>query len=367
MKDEDSRKEAFEPYMPYAADLSAQPFEVRFRLPRAGKPGLFDLPLDDIPRVIDSVAAFRHPYRFTLESEPPFSDGFLVETLAYSLRRGVTPVVSFRGEPAEADLALVSSHGVREVEFTADAIDDAFQRTLLRLAEGRFRAGLRYALGARNVTRLGLALEAACEYGVRRFTALFPADRSEAGAFSATDAEDVFNFLYAVLVETDVFIDTERAPHFRRFILERLIEERRSFGRPPVRKIYMPGLHLAMQDTAPLLRAPEWLKSDPAMKTHGIAAGDGMVFVGRDGRIHPAEAFPADAGNVKTNDLLEVYRASTLFRDLRSRRQVKGKCRGCAYLHVCGGCRERAYHYGGDAFLEEPLCAFSFQARMKRY
>lgn len=366
MKDEEVRRTAFTPYIPAGVDHAAQPFELLFQLPRAGTGGRYDLPLDDIPRVIDPVAAARPAFRFVIDAEPPFADGHLPETLAYSLRRGVRCVLRFRGEPSEVDLALAASHGVDEFEPCVDALDPACRRTLLRLAEGRFRVGLRFALSGANLTVLGLALDAARETGCDRFTVVFPATRAEAGLLSATDVEDAFNFLYQALCAEDLFIDTDRAPHFRRFILERLIDERRRFGRPPVKKIYLPGIRLAMQDTLPLLRAPEWLKSDPAMKTHGLSAGDGLLCVARDGRILPSEAFPLDAGNVHTNDPLEVYRESTLFRDLRSRRRVKGKCRACAYLNVCGGSRERAWHYGGDPYLEEPLCGYLYHGGLAR-
>jgi radical SAM protein with 4Fe4S-binding SPASM domain len=43
---------------------------------------------------------------------------------------------------------------------------------------------------------------------------------------------------------------------------------------------------------------------------------------------------------------------------LRAFDKLHGKCHGCDYVSVCGGCRARAYGMTGDYLGEEPLCAY---------
>src|SRR5690606_33219674 len=67
---------------------------------------------------------------------------------------------------------------------------------------------------------------------------------------------------------------------------------------------------------------------------------------------------PVSAGNVRTDDLVDVYRNSRLFRALRDRSRLKGKCGVCEFKQVCGGSRARAYAMTGDVLEADPLCAY---------
>jgi AdoMet-dependent heme synthase len=75
-------------------------------------------------------------------------------------------------------------------------------------------------------------------------------------------------------------------------------------------------------------------------------------------RRHLPVRLPAGvAGNIRSDDLVEVYRNAPLFRQLRDRSQLKGKCNVCEYRPVCGGSRARAYAVTGDYLEAEPFCA----------
>jgi AdoMet-dependent heme synthase len=60
---------------------------------------------------------------------------------------------------------------------------------------------------------------------------------------------------------------------------------------------------------------------------------------------------------VREDDVVQVYRDSPLFRELRDRSLLKGKCGVCEYREVCGGSRARAYALTGDPLEAEPYCA----------
>ena len=76
------------------------------------------------------------------------------------------------------------------------------------------------------------------------------------------------------------------------------------------------------------------------------------------GDICPSGFLPIACGNVRQDALATIYRHHPLFVSLRDVDQLGGKCRECEFRKVCGGSRARAYAVTGDAFAEEPACAY---------
>jgi radical SAM protein with 4Fe4S-binding SPASM domain len=104
--------------------------------------------------------------------------------------------------------------------------------------------------------------------------------------------------------------------------------------------------------------APRAANEDAALRSRaplGINDGKGFVFVSHIGDIQPSGFLPLTAGNVRKDELLEVYRNSLLFRELRNSNLLKGKCGRCGFNTICGGSRARAYAMTGDYLGEEPL------------
>ncbi|MFC7212479.1 TIGR04053 family radical SAM/SPASM domain-containing protein [Saliphagus sp. GCM10025334] len=90
----------------------------------------------------------------------------------------------------------------------------------------------------------------------------------------------------------------------------------------------------------------------------GIVAGDGFAFVSHVGEVYPSGFLPASAGNVREEPISDIYRDSALFRSLRDRGQLRGKCGACEFRTVCGGSRSRAYAYTDDPLESDPLCPY---------
>jgi AdoMet-dependent heme synthase len=70
----------------------------------------------------------------------------------------------------------------------------------------------------------------------------------------------------------------------------------------------------------------------------------------------PSGFLPLAAGNVRTTDIVELYREAPLFRALRRPEAFGGRCGACAFRELCGGSRARAYSATGDPCGEDPLC-----------
>ena len=92
----------------------------------------------------------------------------------------------------------------------------------------------------------------------------------------------------------------------------------------------------------------------------GCMAGESFAFISATGDVKPCGFLDLAAGNLLESgyDFGRIWNASGLFARLRDRSLYSGKCAGCAYEAVCGGCRARAYEVSGDYLGEEPYCAY---------
>ncbi len=160
---------------------------------------------------------------------------------------------------------------------------------------------------------------------------------------SAEGFEEVFNKLYDLSKSASFDIKATAAPQYTRVVLQRQVAERRNGNGN--------GRATGMTDGV------EFSEKDGIGRAKGVNDGDGFMFVSHTGEIFPSGFLPVPAGNVRTHDLVDVYRNSPLFRQLRDRSLFKGKCAVCEYLPICGGSRARAYAMTGDYLEAEPFCA----------
>jgi radical SAM protein with 4Fe4S-binding SPASM domain len=86
----------------------------------------------------------------------------------------------------------------------------------------------------------------------------------------------------------------------------------------------------------------------------GCLAGVSFAFLSRRGEIYPCGYLPLKAGSIREKSFGEIWESSPIFLALRER-DLKGKCGGCSYREICGGCRARAFA-SGDLMGSDPLC-----------
>lgn len=180
---------------------------------------------------------------------------------------------------------------------------------------------------------------------------LVPVGRGSAiDLISAEEFEQVFARLYEASQWVPFDIKSTEAQHYRRFLLQRRVEERRDGSQS---RLPSPWGRSTMDGIG---RAPT-----------AINDGKGFVFVSHMGEVFPSGFLPISAGNVRKQPLAEIYRNSTLFRDLRDSSKLKGKCGYCEFREVCGGSRARAYALTGDPFAEEPRCVWQPRRKSRLY
>jgi len=99
--------------------------------------------------------------------------------------------------------------------------------------------------------------------------------------------------------------------------------------------------------------------------TRGCLGGISFCFLSHRGDVQPCGYLEVIAGNIRERPFQEIWEETEVFQRLRDVTNLTGKCGGCEYRMVCGGCRARAYALTGDYLAEEPLCPYEPKKRQR--
>ncbi|ELZ55975.1 MULTISPECIES: TIGR04053 family radical SAM/SPASM domain-containing protein [unclassified Haloferax] len=298
-------------------------------------------------RLLDQAREFGPGQLVVLSGGDPLARSDLVELVGYGtdlgLRMTLTPSGTSSLTPETvADLA---DAGVRRMALSLDGAtaashdafrgeDGSFDQTVAAARAAR-EAGLPLQINttvcAETVDELPALCDLVADLGAVLWSVFFlvPVGRGRVlDPISPERAERVMEWLTEVSEEAPFGVKTTEAPHYRRVAIQR---RRDASDAPP---------------------------TDGIGRRLGITAGDGFAFVSHTGELFPSGFLPASAGSVRDGGLVERYRESDLFRSLRDRDALGGKCGACEFRHVCGGSRSRAYAHTGDPLASDPLCEY---------
>jgi len=92
----------------------------------------------------------------------------------------------------------------------------------------------------------------------------------------------------------------------------------------------------------------------------GCMGGRGFGFISYRGDVQICGFLDISAGNLIENGFKfgKIWRESKLLKEIRNLSGYTGKCRGCDFVGVCGGCRARAYATSGDYLASDPVCDY---------
>jgi radical SAM protein len=144
-------------------------------------------------------------------------------------------------------------------------------------------------------------------------------------------AEEIMRWMVSISADAPFAIGSTEAPSYRRIALE--------------------AMHAAGWSAARVA-------ATPLHAGFGIRDGSGVVFVSKTGDVYPTGFLPLSGGNVRRRGLVDIYRNSALFVDIRDAAKLKGACGVCEYRSICGGSRARAYAFTADPLESDPLCTY---------
>jgi radical SAM protein len=321
-----------------------------------------ELSTDEAKQLVDTIRRFGRPL-LVLTGGDPLKRPDAVEIVRYGVDAGLRVALTPSGTPLMTPEVLAALHdaGMSRLAVSLDGataerhdgfrgVAGSFDWTIRMLETARslgLSTQINTTISRHNLDDLERLIALMTRLDIALWSVFFivPVGRARpADLTTAEEFEEVFDRLYDLSKSAPFDIKTTAAPHYRRVITQRQRDERRAGTReaPPV----------------PLTAGVGFSLPDGVGRAKGVNDGDGFVFVSHRGDIYPSGFLPLKSGNVRTDDLVEVYRTHELFRALRDRDRLKGKCGACEFKSVCGGSRARAYAMTGDPLEADPLCAY---------
>jgi radical SAM protein with 4Fe4S-binding SPASM domain len=181
---------------------------------------------------------------------------------------------------------------------------------------------------------------------------LVPVGRGQLGdLLSGEEFENVFGKIYELSHRVNFQIKTTEAMHYRRYLLQHNLEERKMGHGHPHSAGPQKGYEAGTPTSDAHSRTVGWA-------TRRVNDGKGFLFVSHTGNVYPSGFLPIHAGNIKQTPLQDIYRNAPIFKSLRDTSKLEGKCGACEYKEICGGSRARAYAVTGDPLAQEPCCIY---------
>lgn len=348
-------------------DFNRAPFLVIWEVTRACALACVHCRADSIPRrnpreltteegfrLIDQVCAFgKARPLFVLTGGDPMRRPDLTELVRYAASKDMIVALTPSGTAAATRTRLreLKDAGLSRIAVSLDGPDpathDAFRGVrgsydwTMKIIQAAIDFDLPLQINT-TMSRLTLPSIEAMARRVREFPialwAVFFLVRTGRGAsleqVTAEQCEDVLTYLYNLSLTAPFGIKTTEAPHFHRVIWQRERDSASDQLRPSAAR-------------RARLRSPR-----------SVNDGNGFVFVDHLGDVCPSGFLPMSRGNVRTGNLVTIYREDEMFQRLRNADALMGKCGRCEFRELCGGSRARAYATTGSLVASDPLCAY---------
>jgi radical SAM protein len=146
---------------------------------------------------------------------------------------------------------------------------------------------------------------------------------------SQSEIKEILEFLYRKSKQSTFHITTTEAPFYKVFYILKEMEKG---------KIY------------------KTLIQKNRKMAFGVRDGNGVIFISHRGDIYPAGFLPLKLGNIRENELLEIYVNHPVMKKLKNVNLLKGKCGKCEFKKICGGSRSRAYAMKKDYLEQDEAC-----------
>ncbi len=301
--------------------------------------------------LLDRVTGFGQPYpHIVFTGGDPLRRPDLETLVAAATERGIGASLAPAVTPdlTIERLAALQAAGIQTMSLSIDGSDAArhdgfrgvagtFDMTL-RAVDWAHRLGLRLQINTLvtddTLGNLPATYELMKTLGIMRWSLFFliPMGRgARLREIGPADSERLNRWLYDLSKSAPFQIKTTEATHYRRVAIRRMMKE---------------GLDEAAVAATSVGRG------------FGVRDGNGIMFIAYDGSVHPSGFLPVKTGNVRTDDVVELYRSHPVFTSLRDVTTYKGRCGCCEYVQICGGSRARAYARTGDMLEADPLCPF---------
>jgi heme b synthase len=310
-------------------------------------------------QVLDEIAEVGKPIVILTGGDPMLREN-VYDLAKYGTEKGLKMVMSPCGTLLDADSAArLKESGIDRISISVDGATaethDDFRRVPGAFADAM--KGIKAAQGAgidvqinTTVTKVNLGelediLKLAIDLGAVAFHPflLVPTGRGKELAdqeLSPEQYEATLNWVYDQRdqVPAGFHFKPTCAPHYYRILRQRAHQD---------------GLKVT----------PETFGMDARAK--GCLGGQGFCFISYKGEVQICGFLDVKCGDLNEQSFGEVWRESSVFKEMRDLDSYHGRCGYCEYRRVCGGCRARAFELAADYLGEEPYCVYEPKARSR--
>ena len=308
-------------------------------------------------KTIDQIVSL-NPEEVIITGGDPFERADLYQLLDYARRRGLMPSLMVSATPSLTGSAIgkLKRNGLGRLIIGLDSsapdrhdsargIAGQFGSTLLAIRWARtaeLPVEVNTLLTPRNLQDIDTVAELLGDVEVQRWNIYFavPVGATRpTEMLSPEEVERVFAKIFDLSTRVPFGIRTFEAPHYRRFVLQKAVEQRQR----TIEEMFD-------------LQAQGVRIADDAGRS--AVAVNNYLYISHTGEVSVSPFLPLTAGNVRYQPLSTVQRYGELFAAVRDEVNLKGKCGRCEFKTVCGGSRARAFAVSGDLFASDPLCAY---------
>jgi len=310
-----------------------------------------ELSTKEAKRILDEITNWRIKLLIFDGGEPLCRDDFF-DIAKYAAQKDLRVVIGSNGTLINTDAAQqLKMSGVMAVQISIDGAE-AKTHDHFRGEAGAFDKALE---GAKSCRKVGLPFQFGMT--IRRST-----------------LDEIPNMLKLALdygAAAAEFFDLVQVPRVKKVIPEEILT-------PKERKKIMVWLAEAQVECPIIIRVPgcpmytlilqekniqpkyfpaNLLKRIPYYG-RGCAAGmsNGYLTILPNGDVIPCMLLQTKLGNVRDENITQIWNDSQILTKLRDRNLLKGECGPCNYRDKCAGCRGRSYEETGDIMAKDPGC-----------
>jgi radical SAM protein with 4Fe4S-binding SPASM domain len=303
-----------------------------------------ELTTAEAKRVIDEIADIGARL-IVFDGGEPLMRKDIYELIAHAKEVGLRPLMGTNATLMTDEVAhrLVEA-GIRALAISLDGAE-AKSHDQFRGQDGSWQQTMQ---GIENARSAGIPFQIAPT--LRRGNWLEWKDIADLAREKGAIAVEVFDCIPAGRgAENPEFVLTteERQAFVKEYIARQLGDEEMVY-----RCIGIPQLWVEVERSVP--------EEDVLMRFVRTCCGAGLRYccVLYEGSVYPCMVLQAKAGDVRQDSFQDIWYESEVFKILRDRDRLEGKCGRCGWRHVCGGARCKVYELTGSLTAEDPTCWF---------
>jgi len=303
-------------------------------------------------RLISQLSEFPTPPLLTLTGGDPLKRPDIYELIERAVAADLDVSITLSPTPLASREAVsrLRDAGIKRISIGLDGADatthetvrgvtGSYQRTLEIIGDARqlgVQVHVNSTLTPVSIDQIDMMAGQFGSLGIALWSVYFlipQGENDDRPRLNADQCERAFEQLWLQSKNQRYLIKTTEAPHYRRYVIQHRITCCGDLDR------------LDTSEPGSLIPA-------------GINDGKGVMFVTHTGTVYPGGFLPVKCGSFPQDSVVDIYQNSAIFKSLRDRHQLEGKCGRCEFRHICGGSRARAYAVTGNLFAEEPDCNY---------